>query len=182
METVLRTQKAPEDTLDAEGKPRLLDNANYLNHKQNNKQVLCTAMGIPHATRSQEDVEVHWEPKFGQDTVKFNKDLRPKDSEAEQQTSGVRLMYKLISGCQLVPIFDRNQGEMPKMPKKLDPKIHSDICKGKWVKFKTRAGFCLSNWRSLASDSVCMHVRLCIFVCVWVCMNACVCVRVCDVG
>lgn len=59
METVLGTQKAPEDTLDAEGKPRLLDNANYSNHKQNNKQVLCTTKGIPHATRSQEDMEVH---------------------------------------------------------------------------------------------------------------------------
>lgn len=59
METVLGTQKAPENTLNAEEKPRLQDNANYSNHKQNNKQVLCTAKGIPHATRSQEDVEVY---------------------------------------------------------------------------------------------------------------------------
>lgn len=171
METGLGTQKTPEDTLDAEEKPRLLDNANSSNHKQNNKQVLCTPKGIPDATRSQVDVGVHCEPKLGQGTVKFNKDLWTKYSEAELQTSGVGLMYKLIDGYQLVPIFDRNQREMPKMPKKLGPKVYTAICRGKWVKCKTRAGFCLSNWGSLASVCVCMHARLCVFVCVWVCMN-----------
>lgn len=54
-------------------------------------------------------------------------------------------MYKQISGCQLVSVFDRNQGEMPKIPKKLGPKMHSEICRGKWVKFEISADFCLSN-------------------------------------
>ena len=58
METGLGTQRAPEDILDAEEKPRLLDTAKYSNHKQNNKQVLCTPKGIPDDTRSQEDVRI----------------------------------------------------------------------------------------------------------------------------
>lgn len=75
-----------------------------------NKQVVgtCKGMktqpesikGIPAATRSQEDMRVHYEPRFVQDTVKFNKGLSPKGSEAQRQTAGVGLVYKLIDGFQ----------------------------------------------------------------------------------